>query len=344
LFLFLLDRYQSSRRTAYLLPLPLLTLLWVNLHAGFALGLGILAIYILADGLEFLTWVLSKKKSGSALPVQKTAWLLGILGACLLAVIVNPNGPSLYVYPFQTLTSPSMQQFIQEWFSPDFHQGAWQPLAWLILALIAFGLLSRKASSPTGILLTVVFGYAALISMRNVPLFALVAAPVLSEQIGPRVRIGSARPVDGRLLTWVNPILLVLVLATAGLRFDLVVGEQAKTEQTQFPSQAVNWILQNRPIGRLFNTYGWGGYLIWKLYPEYPVYIDGRADLYGDQFIYSYLNLYNAEPGWDQKLIDQDVGIILIEPNSALANSLRLSQDWKLAFVDKISVLFIRNR
>lgn len=343
LFLYLLDGYQTTRRVGFILPLPVITLFWVNLHAGFALGLGIIGIYILGDGLEFLTRFLAKEKPIPAPRVKGMLWLIGMLALCLLAVVVNPNGPKMYIYPFETLTSPSMQQFIQEWFSPDFHQGEWQPLAWMILALIGFGLLSRKTSSPTRILLTLVFGYAALRSMRNVPLFVLAAVPVLSEQIGALVQLKSDNPPNSRIFSWLNPLLVVLVTLAAGLRFVSVSGEQAKTEQTQFPYQAVNWILQNHPAGRLYNTYGWGGYLIWRLYPQYPVYIDGRADLYGDQFIYHYLSLYDANPGWEAQLTAQNVGVILIEPKSPLANALRLSPDWAVAFEDPGSVIFTKH-
>lgn len=342
LFLYLLDGYQTTRRVGFILPLPFITLLWVNLHAGYALGLGIVGIYILGDGLELLSRFLAKEKPLPARLVKASLWLVGILVACLLAVVVNPNGPKMYLYPFETLTSPSMQQFIQEWFSPDFHQGEWQPLAWMILALIGFGLLSRKTSSPTKIMLTLVFGYAALISMRNVPLFAIAAVPVLSEQIGALIQIGPEQPTRRQRLSWLNPLLLVLVILAAGLRFVSVSTEQAKTEQTQFPYQAVNWISQNRPAGRIYNSYNWGGYLIWRLYPQYPVYIDGRADVYGDQFIYNYLRIYDADPGWDDTLLAQKVGIILIEPNSPLANALKLSPDWRLAFQNPGSVIFVK--
>lgn len=344
LFLYLLDRYQATHRVGFILPLPVITLLWVNLHAGYALGLGMVGIYILGDGLEFLIRFLAKEKPIPTPQVKGILWLIGILVFCLLAVVVNPNGLKLYIYPFETLTSPSMQQFIQEWFSPDFHQGEWQPLAWMILALIGFGLLSRKTSSPTHIMLTLIFGYAALRSMRNVPFFVLAAVPVLSEQIGALVQIKPDNPPNRRTLPWLNPLLLLLVTLAAGLRFMSVNGQQAKTEQSQFPFQAVNWILLNHPAGRLYNTYGWGGYLIWRLYPQHPVYIDGRADLYGDQFIYSYLSLYNADPGWQEQLAAQKIGIILIEPKSPLANALRVSPDWAVVFEDRSSVIFTSYR
>jgi hypothetical protein len=86
--------------------------------------------------------------------------------------------------PFQILISPSMQQFIQEWFSPDFHLRIWQPLTCFILTLIGINMISNKSISPRNILLTLVIGYAALLPMRNNPLFGVAALPVLSEQVG----------------------------------------------------------------------------------------------------------------------------------------------------------------
>jgi hypothetical protein len=270
--------------------------------------------------------------------------LCSILGACILATLANPNGIHIILYPFQTLTSQSMQQFIQEWFSPDFHLMEWQPLAWLILALIGAGMLGKKSVSPTKILLTLVFGYAALRSMRFIPLFAIVAIPVLAEQVGSMVGIRSEVRTPSRLIRWMVPLLLVCIVLVTGLRFVQVVQGQSKAEADAFPKVAVDWVLKNKPQGNLFNTYGWGGYLIWRLYPEYHVYIDGRADVYGDKFIFDFMSIYHADPGWEDKLDNQTVETILIEPHAPLTNALRASTHWKIVFEDQASVVFVRNK
>ena len=394
LFLFLLDRYAGSRKTKYLIPLPLLMLLWVNLHAAYALGFAIIGIYIVGDIFELIKAKVTKTgpanlptpKNGSfqqletaptGTPSRPSATenslrrqasrpcrcdfnrrrisqpfnsdesqnniliLCGILLLCVLAALANPNGIRLLAYPFETLSSQAMQQNIQEWFSPDFHQIEWQPLAWLILALIGAGLLGRKSLSPTRVLLTLVFGYMALRSMRHAPLFAIAALPVLAEEIGSLVRTRSeVRPARGAL-KWVNFLLVACVVLVAGLRFVSVVQEQSATEKEKFPAAAVDWIIQNHPAGNIFNTYGWGGYLIWRLYPEYQVYIDGRADVYGGAFIADYLRIESGEAGWQASLARNDVRIALLEPGSLLARDLRQSPDWEIAFSDEQSVLFI---
>ena len=234
-----------------------------------------------------------------------------------------------------------MQQFIQEWFSPDFHQISWQPLAWLILALIGIGMISKKSISPTNILLTLIFGYAALRLMRNIPFFAVSATPVLAEQVGSLVKIRYEAHPPRRLLRVAVPILLICIVLITGLRFVQVVHGQSKTETEAFPKAAVDWLLKYKPKGNLFNSYGWGGYLIWRTYPEYRVYIDGRADVYGDAFIYDYISIYQTEPGWEENLTNQAVHTVLVESNAPLANMLRQSTSWKIAYQDSASIIFI---
>ena len=343
LFLFLLARYRRNGKLKFILPIPVITLVWVNLHAGYFLGLVLIGIFIIGALAELLMAEFHLVEGAGPPPSLKSILIMcGLLGACVIATLANPNGIRIIIYPFQTLTSPSMQQFIQEWFSPDFHLAIWQPLAWLFLALIGFGMLGKKNISPTNILLTLVFGYAALRSMRNIPLFAIVAIPVLSEQIGSLVKIRFADRAPSRLLRLAVPVLMICVVLVVGVRFVQVVREQPTTESKIFPKAAVDWLLENQPKGNLFNSYGWGGYLIWRTYPEYRVYIDGRADVYGDSFIYDYMSIYRAESGWQDKLKNEGIQTVLVEFDSPLANMLLQSSAWHVAFTDKISTIFMR--
>jgi hypothetical protein len=339
LFLYLLDRYKEDGARKFILPLPLIMLVWVNFHAGYILGLAILAIYICGDLIELIKAFVKKKESLFSQTLQSFLSLCAVLMVSILATLANPNGFQILLYPFQTLNSQGMQQYIQEWFSPDFHQLEWQPLAWLFLTLIGAGMLGKKPITPVKILLTLFFGYSALRSMRHVPLFAIVAIPILSEQLASLVKI---RPQVNKtfFLKWIAPVLLFLVVAVIGLRFAQVVQGQPKSEAETFPKSAVEWIETNHPSGNLFNSYGWGGYLIWHLYPQMQVYIDGRADVYGDKFILSYMDIYHARPGWDSVLAAADVRLVLVEPGSALASALEQSSEWAIAFEDQISTLF----
>jgi hypothetical protein len=342
LFLYLLDCYQSKRKLKYIIPIPLIMLVWVNLHGGYFLGLASIAIYIVGSLID-LWRVQNQITEKTNLPDLKNIFTLcACLGVSILATLINPNGLHILLYPFQTLNSQAMQQFIQEWFSPDFHQWEWQPLIWFLLAVIGTGMLGKKSISPTKVLLTLFFGYAALHSMRHVPLFVIAAIPVLAEQINLLVKIQPLDKAPSRLIKWIVPILFFLIVIFTGIRYMHLVNGQAKSETSTFPKAAVDWILLNQPQGNLFNSYGWGGYIIWRLYPQYPVYIDGRADVYGDEFILSYVNVYRSQPGWEQVLDTQDVRLVLVEPVSGLASALQQSSLWGIAYEDQASIVFTR--
>jgi hypothetical protein len=338
LFLFLLDRYQQTRKLKHLILLPFMIILWVNLHAGYFLGFGIIGIFILSELIHLARAALRKEK----LDYRAVSALGIVLVLSILAALANPNTYHILLYPFETLTSNSMMQFIQEWFSPDFHQTQWLPLAVLFLTLIALPLLVRRPVSWTHILLVVIFGYAALRSMRHVPLFALVAIPVLAEQLASFMGTRTQKQPPTRLTRILNPLLVGFVILAAGLRTVSVVLEQPASEAETTPKAAVDWILQKHPEGKIYNTYSWGGYLIWRLYPEYLVYIDGRADVYGDEFIYDYMDIYRVRPGWETALDARQVNTVLLQRNEPLANALLQSPGWKLAFEDEKSIIFTR--
>ena len=344
LFLFLLDRYYQSLKVKYLIPIPIIMAVWVNLHAGFFLGLVIIGIYIIGGLVEILLLEFSIRERGKIEPTSfKTIiTLCVVLGISAVATLLNPNGFHIILYPFTTLTSQSMQQLIQEWLSPNFHQVEWQPFAWLILILIATGMLASKAISAQKILLVIVLGYAALRSMRNIPLFVIAVIPILAEQVSSIIKIGIQKKVPGKFIQVGFFFVIASFCFLAGYRFYQVIPEQNKIQAQRFPENAVTWMEKNHPEGRIFNSYGWGGYLIWELNPEYPVYIDGRADVYGDAFLFEYNSIYHAEPGWGEKLTFYDAKVIIIEPNSPLANSLRESGLWENSYEDQVSVVFTR--
>ena len=93
----------------------------------------------------------------------------------------------------------------------------------------------------------------------------------------------------------------------------------------------------------MFNDYNWGGYLIWRLFPERKVFIDGRADVYGDEFIFEYLRTYHAEPAWRDRLEHHGIRTVLTEPHSQLANLLREEKGWRNVFEDPRAAIFVRD-
>jgi hypothetical protein len=333
LFVFLLLRYTRRPAMKLLVPLPLLIALWVNLHSGYALGLVVIAAFLAAAAFERIR---SRASLRPVLPLVVT------LGLAFAAVLLNPNGARMFAYPFETLTSPTMQRYIQEWFSPDFHQIEWLPFALLLAATLGAALVARAPVPLALALLVFLFGLAALRSARNVPLFVVAAVPVLSAQLAALVPLRASTASTRRLMGLVNISLALVIAAAALVRIQGVLANQAASERANYPASAVEWIQANRPPPNIYNTYAWGGYLIWKLHPEYPVFIDGRADVHGDLFIEQFLDTYRAAPGWQAELDQRDVRIVLVEPDAPLAAALADSADWRAVLSDSRSVLYVR--
>jgi hypothetical protein len=91
----------------------------------------------------------------------------------------------------------------------------------------------------------------------------------------------------------------------------------------------------------VFSTDAWGGYLIYRMYPERKVVVDDRHDLYGSGRIRQYLILTQAEPGWQRLLDEWQIRTVLLPTDSTLANLLReLPRDWRVAYEDSVAVVF----
>src|ERR1700688_445816 len=118
----------GENRPKLLFWIPPLFVLWLNLHAGFALGPALLLAYgiglILETALGDTPWLKVR-------PLLVRTGLLAV--ACLALVPLNPNGVRLYRYPLDTLRSEGMRSLIGEWFSPDFHQLTYRPLLVVLL-------------------------------------------------------------------------------------------------------------------------------------------------------------------------------------------------------------------
>lgn len=347
-FLLMLDRYAENRNVRLIWILPLLMLFWVNLHSGYALGLVVVGVFwfsAFVQGIGFL-WKqktpaeTQREISPPSLTPRMTRNLLIVLVLCGIAVLFNPNGARMFVYPFETLTSPAMQRYIQEWFSPDFHQTEWLPFALLIFATLGTALIARARVPLAHVILVFLFGLAGLRSARNIPLFALAAIPVLSAQLAAWIPFRANTNPAPRVMRIINAVIVAVVALAALFRVGSVLSNQPNVERDKYPAGAVEWIQQNRPAPNLYNSYGWGGYLIWRLYPDYLPYIDGRADVHGDVFIEKFLDVYRASPGWQEELAHKNVNLVLIEPGAPLAKALETNSAWVQVFRDSQSVVY----
>lgn len=346
-FMWALERERAGAARA-LWPLPPLMALWANLHGGFAIGLMLIGAYLSAAVLEAgLPPLLGGAGWGAAWESHRPrlARLTAALLLSVAAVSLNPHGPALLAYPLKTVSIGVLQDYIQEWQSPNFHRAEVQPFLWMLLLLLAsFGLSGRRARAdelvPAG-----VFAALALLAGRNIALFALAAAPALARHgyaaLQPFFeRAASGPQVPERRARALNLALLALAALAAGLKITLPFRAETldRALRAGAPVEAVAWIEANRPAGALFNSYNWGGYVVWALYPEYPSFVDGRTDLFDDALLRRYLAAWRAEPEWPATLRGWDVRLALLEPGAPLTLALEHA-GWLRAYADEQAVV-----
>lgn len=316
----------------------LLQTLWVNAHGAYPMGMVFTAAYIAAAPLEDRWW--------------KHKWLALIPFLCLSLVVsafLSPYGVRILTYPLETLASGAMREYIVEWASPDFHELRFQPLALLLLSLMGILAQSGKRVRVVDILLLVGTGYAALSSARHIPFFTLMAAPVLVEAAAATAlpgleaasclsACGGKQPGSQRASIAVAVILVIAQAAGTGVQLSRVVQLNRTAQEANYPVKALAFIEAEGIEGKILNTYHWGGYLIWR---GYPVFIDGRADVYGDRFLEDYAALYRGKADWREMVGRYPVDYALLEPDAPLSNLLRQSASWELVYEDEVAVVFI---
>jgi hypothetical protein len=342
LLLWLLEASSKTKehRPRLLFWIPPLFLLWLNLHAGFALGLAL----ILAFGVGLLLeTAVGSTPWPQARPILLRVLLL--LLACLALVPLNPNGALLYRYPFDTLRSPGMRSLIVEWFSPDFHQWIYCPF--LLLWLLVLTALASSRWRPKGRVLMplLLTAFAALDAVRHIPIFVLLAAPGIAAALpltGPTHVSKNTRTGSSTFLPLFNCAVLVLMAGFAFVNWVSLARNQDARVSERFPETAVSLLRAGHYPERIFVYYDWGGFAIWKLYPEYRVFVDGRADLYGDDLLRQSIQTVEIQTGWRDVLDRWQVEAVLVPPSCALVQALLLDPNWHVGSSDSMATLLLR--
>ncbi len=311
----------ESGEDRLLYALPLLQLLWANAHGGFFMGFVVLGAYAIAER-------------------RKPLWIAA--GAALLLSGLNPSGYGIFSvlagYRQSYLTTTLI-----EWSRPPL----WGPpyvFQLLLYATAAVMLWQWRRVRLADALLFVAFGAASLLAFRNLP-FVAFFAPIFLAAYTPGVgRLDSRNAVGG---------LLALVVALLAWRSAQAKLFHLRAAEWKFPKAAAHLLAEASPERKLFNTYEYGGYLMWAVGPERKVFIDGRAlneSVYGD---YRTI-LYGAEgdPGASDRLLGQyAVDIVVMNGFEYVSGVvypliLRLgdpgNHDWRLAHQDAQAVVFVR--
>ncbi|PWH14188.1 MAG: hypothetical protein DDG58_12895 [Ardenticatenia bacterium] len=353
---YLLQRYK--RGNGRLLPwMPLVVIVWANMHGGYAIAFILMGCYLIGELLNRLTM----HHEDIILSPRQLRHLVWVILLSFGVVVLNPYTWHMWLYPFRTVGIGVLREFIQEWQSPDFHQVWQQPFLLLLVGiLLALGRAGRRADF-SDLTLLAVWTVAALLAGRNMALFALFSAPVatryaslaLERQLEDwrtlphmqRLLNALMRPVtSGQFQTVLHGTFLVLVALAAALKIYLALQPTVlqKAMRETLPVDAVSVLLAQRPAGALFNSYNWGGYLIFTLWPDYLVFVDGRTDLYDDALLRQYLAISSATGDWQEGLARYNIRIVLVEAESVLARFLRHEPGWREVFRDQVATLLVR--
>lgn len=342
----------------YLAILPFATILWTNLHGGFFVGIIMVGTYGVGEALKLVF--------GPDLGEQRRAVLTRAAGyvacsaACLAASLVNPYTYHLHQHVLQYLFDPYQAQHIMEFLSVSFHH----PLAIFFEGILVFGLLATFWFASQGSfvepLLLLMWAHAALLSQRNIPLFVIIAAPQVAAVIevwlqrlpalsvadwlrrsGTKFNTVAASMSETDAISRWHPVSIMAVMVVLALMYAPHPPDKFRPEfdPKSFPVAAVG-NLHLAASDRIFTSDQWGDYLIYRLYPETKVFMDGRSDFYGSAFNKDYLDILQVNTGWDKTLARFNVDTILMPCGSSLTGALKESARWRVVYDDGVAVVF----
>jgi hypothetical protein len=356
-FYAVLERARRGR-PRLLVTLPALMVLWTNLHGGFFVGIILIGCY--AAG-EIATWLLEKdsEKAMAGLRRSRPFVLAGLASAA--ATLVNPYTYRLHVHMWKFLSGASLWRYINEYQPTEFQNNLalwYEPLVFLGVAAAAWCLYRRRFAHA---FMLIGWLHLALFSVRNLPIYLLVAAPVVAgmvQELLLRLAQAPLAPWVGRTVRAVESFAADFGVNDGFARTHLasVAGFvamaaifyapappakfRAEYDPKQYPAQALG-VLRGQEMSRsIFADDEWGDYLIYRLYPQTRVFVDGRFDLYGEEFTKRYLDVLNAKYGWEDTLKKYSVDTILLRVDTPLAGALKECRRWRPVYDDGMAIVF----
>lgn len=301
--------------------IPLIFLLWANLHGGFILGLVILLYY-------------------SIIRKNKTVFLVFLIS--LFVTFINPYGPRLYVEIFRTLTDVQLHFQTQGMAVANFQLSTW-PL--IIMWGAGFWIYSKdKLINWFGI--TPLLLLASLVATRNMPLFAVAATPEVDDYY-TKTKTKLSKKKITRAGSNVYMIMTTIFIAFT-LFYIAVLAIPTSNREANYPIAAVAYLQSHPKTGNLFNDFDYGGYLIWKL-PKYQVYIDGRMPSWrnpqGQKYFDIYENVLNNPSAQKTTFSKYNISYVLLVNSPTYQSFIKnlQTQGWHTILVANGSILLSKS-
>jgi hypothetical protein len=315
----------SERRQAPSFSLLPLIALWANLHGGFVFGLALVA--------PFAFDALWNAQAPQRRPLA-LRWIVFGIGA-LAACCATPYGWGSILAARKILDLGELLHLIYEWMPADFSR--FGPFEAYVFVSIAGALYYGVKLTPPRIVLVLGLFHMALSHVRNTEIFALLMPLVMLSPLASQFGLQAARAVGTSFPIASAAILAALLSATT---WAVAATSKYSPPAIQSPAAAVDALMARHPK-RVLNDLPFGGYLISR---QLPVFIDGRAELYGEAFE---VNYYRALQLKDVNLFlnllrDYDIDAVLLTPATPAASLLDHLDGWSRVYADDNAVLHVR--
>lgn len=304
--------------------LPLLAL-WANLHGSFVFGLA-LVVPLALDAL----WNAEKLRRPSL------ALLWGVFAlAALAACCVTPYGWGSILASRKILDLGELLHLIYEWMPADFsHFG---PLEACILGALALGLSYGVRLPPPRIVLLVGLLHMALSHVRNVEIFAMLAPLVVVTPLASQLALA---PAQFARMAFPIASSVVLAIIVGAASFAFAATHPFVPPASQAPAAALD-VLKAHHAKRILNDLPFAGYFIAQ---GIPVFIDGRAELYGEPFVMAY---YRAMQLKDVNVLlgllkTYDIDAVVLTPATPAVSFMDHAPGWQRIYADDNAVVHIR--
>jgi hypothetical protein len=342
----LLQRINEGKLRAWW-SLPLVMLLWVNLHGMFVIGVLLWGICLVGDFLDHPSraWFSSAK--------ARTLMIGGIFA--LVTTFLSPSGTQIWTAIRSLGSNTYITSRIPEYQSANFHlPETWPFIIILVLLIVAFARATEKVSW-TDILLIVSFAGFALYTSRMIPIFAIVAAPIAAKAFAGWMQsehnqsrlflieknIHKINSSSSGLIWLPAVVIATILLFNSGQTVDTK-NQGNIFDERFFPVKATIWLQHHLQKGHMFNEFDWGGYLLLELWPAYQIFMDGHTHIYGEELTREYERVITVDADWEEILAKYDVAWVIVRASAPLESALAALGNWEIVYEDQTAIILIR--
>jgi len=353
-FLDVIDRYERTQRN-HLWVLPPLMLLWTNLHGSFFIGIIFLLTYTVVEGTQYFL------AAGENDPRKPLNYFL-CATACGVVTFANPYGWHLHQHVISYLLDSKQLDSVNEFSSVNFHDPSMRFYELFIFLGLCAAFHAFKRGRWAQGAMVVLWTHLSLCIARNIPIYLFISAPIIASAIDDVLANASRNPEVKWVRTstdWLRnfgsefssfemtariPLISAVGVCIAAVLAGVVPSHSALAADFDpkiFPVKAISTI-EKYSDARIFTHDQWGDYLIYKLYPRYRVFVDGRSDFYGMAFASGWVNTIHGRYGWQADLSKYSINTVLARTEDPIASILKLAPMWIPVFDDGTAIVFRR--